>query len=211
MSTEPGPDERRIRHLMDQQARARAYERRPAITPTRIIPAGVPLPARPPTPDDVPPWRAPAPEGQSPPPENPPAPPTDPEPEPERPGTIEVRIAYDPYPITPDPEPSLWDRITRIAPGWKLLAAVLGAMLPIPGVGYSLATVWAYTVTQARTEFGPGWAYALALTPLALAARAVRRTRSLLALFALVIALIGLTGAIHWFDPIAALTGVRPR
>lgn len=179
------------------------------ITPTRIIPAGAPLPARPPTPDEAPPWRAPAPPHASAPPP-PPNPHPAPEPPPAEPGVIEVRVTYAPYPTAPEPDPSWWQRLTAIAPAWQLAAVLLLALFPIPGVGHSIATVWAYTVGEAR-QFGIPHAYALALTPLLFAGRAFTRTRSLRSLFVLAVALVGLTGAVDWFDPITALTGVHPR
>ncbi|MFE0270832.1 hypothetical protein ACFWZY_01630 [Streptomyces sp. NPDC058992] len=192
------------------------------ITPTRIIPAGAALPARPPDPDDVPPWRAPAPAYPAAHPNpnppgprpgaNPPPPHSHPAPgsAPAEPGVIEVRVAYDPYPTAPDPAPSWWDRLTAIAPVWKLALVLALALAPIPGVGHSIATVWAYTVGEAR-EFGIPHAYALALAPLLLSGRAFTRTRSLRSLFVLAVALVGLTGAVEWFDLITALTGVHPR
>lgn len=183
------------------------------ITPTRIIPAGAPLPARPPEPDEEPPWR-------TPPPPPPPAPPAEPPPvpvpvpEPPVPGVIEVHVRYDPYVPEDVPEPSRWARLTagidRLG-RWRLLLALALAVVPIPGVGYSAGTVWAYTVSETRATFGAPYGYALATVPLLLAARAVRRGGSFRSLLALAICLIGLTGALHWYDPITALTGVHPR
>ncbi|MFJ7067512.1 hypothetical protein [Streptomyces sp. NPDC101115] len=195
------------------------------ITPTRIIPAGAALPDRPPEPGELPPWRAPAPEpahsGAHPHPNpprtrpDPPAhPPTNlhPNPEPANPGPIEVRVVFAPAEEPgPEPEPTLLDRIRSVAPVWKIGVALAGAAVPIPGVGYSLGGVWAYCVGEARTEFGVVGAYGLALVPLYLAGRAVARTRGLRALFACAVCLIGVTGAVHLFDPVTALTGVHPR
>lgn len=178
------------------------------ITPTRIIPAGTPLPARPPEPDELPPWR------DVPPPSAPPPPPVQPLfYDPPLPGPIEVHVTF--LPVEEPPEPSRWERlwtwITGIAAPWKIALTLAAAATPIPGVGHSLGGVWAYTVGEARTETGAAWAYGLALVPLLLSARIVARTRSLRALFALAVCLIGVTGAVHWFDPITALTGVHPR
>jgi hypothetical protein len=191
------------------------------VTPTRIIPAGAPLPARPPGPDDIPPWWDRPNPGAHPNPNpnpprtrtDPPAPPTnqnpEPAPEPANPGPLEVRITFEPAPV--EPAPGLWDRIRAVAPAWKILGALAAAVFPIPGVGYSIGSIWAYCVGEARHDFSPAHGYALALVPLLLAGRAFFRTRALRWLFALVVALIGLTGALHWFDPITALTGVHPR
>lgn len=175
------------------------------ITPTRIIPPGAPLPARPPEDGETPPWRpAPPPPPAVPPPA--PAPP----PPPPAPMEVEVRITFDPW-AEPEPEPEpWWHGLLRIARPWKICAALLAALLPIPGVGHSLGTVWAYTVHQSRTEVGPLWAYGLAIAPALIAARIVHRTGSLRALVLLAISLVGITGALDWWDPIALLTGVRP-
>ncbi len=178
------------------------------IIPTRIIPAGAPLPERPPGPGDIPPWRtAPA----TPPPVPPVTPTVMPWPEPPPLGPIEVHVTF--LPAEEPPEPSrgerLWTWVTSIAAPWKILAALLAALLPIPGVGYSLAGVWAHTVGEARTEVGIPWAYALTTVPLLLAARLLHRTRALRFLIATVIALIGLLfGALDPFDIVTITTGV---
>uniref|UniRef100_UPI00202ED55C hypothetical protein n=1 Tax=Streptomyces sp. MSC1_001 TaxID=2909263 RepID=UPI00202ED55C len=127
------------------------------------------------------------------------------------PGPIEVRVTF--APVEEPPEPSraerLWGWITSIAAPWKILLALLAALLPIPGVGYSLAGVWAYTVGEARTEVGAPWAYALTTVPLLLAARGLQRTRALRFLIATVITLVGLVfGALDPFDLVTITTGV---
>ncbi|MER8233494.1 hypothetical protein [Streptomyces sp. NPDC094049] len=179
------------------------------IVPTRIIPGGAPLPDRAPVPGDIPPWRAMA---------APPAPPTPPPPpmamlwpELPPPGPIEVHVHF--LPVEEPPEPTrrerLWAWITGIAPPWKITAALVAVLLPIPGVGYSLAGVWAYTVGLARTEVGIPWAYALTGLPLLLGARLVHRTRSLRHLVGTVIFLVGLLfGALDPFDLVTITTGV---
>ncbi|XUM01244.1 hypothetical protein ACQ86F_31690 [Streptomyces venezuelae ATCC 10712] len=176
------------------------------ITPTRIIPAGAPLPDRPPAPGDIPPWREPV---------APPAPPSPPMampwPEPPPPGPIEVVVTF--LPAEEPPEPTrgerLWAWLTSIAKPWKIVLALLAALLPIPGVGYSAAGVWAYTVGLARTEVGIPWAYALTGVPLLLAGRLLHRTRALRFLVAAAIALIGLLfGALSPFDLVTITTGV---
>ncbi|MFE1550593.1 hypothetical protein [Streptomyces sp. NPDC058718] len=180
------------------------------IVPTRIIPAGAPLPERPPGPGDIPPWRAPA---------APPAPPAPPVPpkampwhESPPPGPIEVHIAF--LPVEEPPEPTrgerLWTWVTSIAAPWKIALALVAALVPIPGVDHSLAGVWAYTVGKARTDVGIPWAYALTTVPLLLAARALHRTRALRFLIAAVIALVGLLfGALNPFDIVTITTGVH--
>ncbi|NUK22054.1 hypothetical protein [Streptomyces lunaelactis] len=177
------------------------------ITPTRIIPAGAPLPARPPAPDELPPWRTPP----SPPPSPPAVPPPAPDPGPP-PGPIEIRVTLVPAELPPEPSrwSRLWTWITGIAPAWKICAALALAVAPIPGVGYSAATTWAYVVGEARSEFGVPYGYGLAGVPLLLAARTVTRSGSFRALLALAITLTGLTGALNWYDPVTWITGVRP-
>lgn len=168
------------------------------IFPTGIFPPGAPLPDRPPGPGDIPPWREP------PPPSAVPAPAST---------VIEVHVTVTPDPDPVEPEPTKWERLTAwvtgIAPLWKIVAVLFAAVCPIPGVGYSAGSIWAYVVGDARASFGIAYGYGLALVPLALAARALTRTRSLRALFTLVVALIGLTGAIAWFDLVTLVTGVR--
>ncbi|MDV5145914.1 hypothetical protein R1T08_17280 [Streptomyces sp. SBC-4] len=177
------------------------------IVPTRIIPAGAPLPERPPGPGDIPPWRAAPPAPPAPP---PPAMPRHASPPPP-PGPIEVHVTF--LPVEEPPEPSrrerLWTWITSIASPTKFALALVAALVPIPGVGSSLAGVWAYTVGEARTEVGAPWAYGLATVPLLLAARALHHTRALRFLIATVIALVGLLfGALDPFDLVTITTGV---
>lgn len=128
------------------------------ITPTRIIPAGTPLPPRGPEPGEVPPWRA-APA--------PPAPPVPPAPSPAAPpppppvqqifipqGPFEVHVTLQP----PEPEPTRWERFAawagQFGRPWQAAGALVLALLPIPGVGYSVATTWASAVSEARGAGG---------------------------------------------------------
>ncbi|MCF3101439.1 hypothetical protein IPZ58_07575 [Streptomyces roseoverticillatus] len=196
------------------------------ITPTRIIPAGQPLPptappmpAAPPGTQNLPPWRRPA----APPPPPPIQPPSRgmPWPEPPPPGPLEVRVVVDLVHPEPTPEPPgprfrwawLWP---HIRPFQTVLGGVL-ALVQMPW-GYSIATTWAYTVHEAR-GFGAGWAYDLGLGAFALTALAevsgVRHGVSLRRQFAtrtaLVITFIGAIGAIDLYDPVTALTGVHHR
>ena len=91
------------------------------------------------------------------------------------------------------------------------MVAQAATFAPIPHVGYSAATTWAYCVSQLRDHYGAGWGYAVGGGVFALALRLVlqrgRRT-GVLRLTLLAIALIGLTSAISWFDPITLFTGV---
>lgn len=175
------------------------------IHPTRIIPPGADLPARPPAPDEAPPWRA------APPP--PPAPPAEPAwhsmPAP-APGPIEVRVTFAPY--VPEPGPGRWERFTawlsRFGRPWQAAAALTLAVTPIPFTGYSIATTWAYTVEQGR-GIGPWQPYALGCIPFALVViRIRRRGGSVRLLFLLAITGFGVYGALDWFDLVTIITGV---
>jgi len=180
------------------------------VTPTRIIPAGAPLPARPPEPGEAPPWRTPPP---------PPPPPAVPDPTPvppdPQPRPVEIRHVHEVVLAwaEPDPEPSRWERITawlgRYVRPWHAVTGLTLAVTPIPHTGYSVATTWHFTVSLAREDWGVGWGYALGLIPLTLAITAiVRKGGSPLRLFALAVTFIGAFGALSWYDPIQFLTGV---
>lgn len=184
------------------------------ITPSRIIPAGAPLPPRSPEPGEAPPWRTPPAPPPAAPPAQPPAdwhrmhpPPPDPQP-------IAVRVTVDMVYPDPEPEPTRWERLwnwfTGLARPWQICAALAAAMLPIPFTGYSAGTTWAYTVSEARSGFGVPYGYGLALVPLLITGGVFFRTHRTLPLVALAICTVGVTGAIDLFDPVTALTGVRP-
>ncbi|MDV9194331.1 hypothetical protein [Streptomyces sp. Wh19] len=187
------------------------------ITPTRIIPAGTPLPERGPEPGEIPPWRtAPAPPVPPAPPMMPPAaPPAAPPPPPVQQifipqGPFEVHVTLQP----PEPEPTRWQRLwawaTSIGRPWQICGALFLASLPAFG-GHSIATLWASCVAEARAEGGQGAGYALALTPLAIAViRIVRGGGTLPRLLLLAISFTGLAGAIHIYDPVTWITGVHP-
>jgi hypothetical protein len=204
MTTAPGADELRLRRLL--VTRGLAYnpgdpmDQRP-VTPTRIIPAGAPLPHRPPEPGEIPPWRT------------PPAPPVPPPPDP--PAEVIHRHIHEVLlvPAEPAPAPTRWDRLwawlRTLGHPWQLVAALAAAVVPIPGVGYSLGTTWAYVVHQTRLDHGVGWGYALAGSALAAAGTALARRGGALRLALLAVAFVGGLGAISLFDPITALTGVH--
>ncbi|WP_129307977.1 hypothetical protein [Streptomyces sp. L2] len=185
--------------------------RRP-VTPTRVIPAGAPLPARAPEPGELPPWRTPPP---------PPPPPVVPDPVPRLPDPApqpmvvqhvhEVRVTLaDPE---PQPDPPMWARAWDWAWGqlftWRMLAAVLAALLPW-AYGRSPVSIWAHTVHQARTDTGIGTAYFIAGVAIAAAWALDRHTGRVVPRFLLVTALLGGLGVLSWLDPILALTGVHP-
>lgn len=216
MSREPEPDERRVRHLLarlgarpighSHDAPKRTPMTDQPITPTRIIPAGAPLPARAPEPGENPPWRTPPP---PPPPVIPPATPPPPPP----PGPIEVRVIVDLAPLPePEPEPSLrtrawnwlWERLCT----WRMLLAILAALLPWAN-GQSPVGVWSHTVHQARTEAGIGAAYIIAGVAFAAAWALDWHTGKAFPRFLLVTATLGALGVLNWWDPILMLTGVH--
>lgn len=186
------------------------------ITPTRIIPAGAPLPDRGPLPGEIPPWwRTPAPAAAAPPVPPPPpittVPPPAPAPAPLPPQMhVHVVMAYE-----PEPEPTrrqrLWAWIRTIGRPWQIGGALILTVLPIPGVGYSVATLWASAVSLTRDEWGQGAGYAQALTPLCIAiVRITTYGGTLRRLLLLAVSIVGLAGAVHLYDPVTWITGVRP-
>jgi len=216
----PDGDELRARaYLRALRARPFGHQEPPmsnpeprAVTPTRVIPAGAPLPARPPEQDELPPWRTPPPP--------PPPPAVVPPPIPPQPGPaaqpLEVHHVHEVTLVWPDEEPeepSRWERFTawlgRYVRPWHAVIALAGALLPIPGTGYSAATTWHYTVGLAREDWGVGVGYGFGLVPLCLASTTVaRRGGSPTRLFVLTVTFIGSLAAFSWWDPIQALTGV---
>ncbi|MBK3556277.1 hypothetical protein JHN55_06955 [Streptomyces sp. MBT56] len=189
---------------------------RTPIIPTRIIPGGAPLPAGPPPPGAVPPWRAPAPAAAAPPPPPPPAPPAvavPPPPPPEPVHVHHVHVTVQPVPYYEPIEPTRWERlwawIRTIGRPWQLIVALLAAVIPFPFTGHSAASTWAYTVNLARTEWGVPYGYALAGLALAwVVLRIVRHGGTLLRIWAGVVTVIGLISAIDLFDVVTLLTGV---
>lgn len=132
---------------------------------------------------------------------------------PEDTGEVHVHVTI----TQPNPDPAeqlgLWSRTwttatSYIAP-WKALMAVGASVAPIPVTGYSIATTWAYTVGELR-GLHIGVAYAVGFGALALAGRRFHHTHGLLALTCTAVTSIGVLGAIDWYDPITALTGVTP-
>ncbi|MBE1598974.1 hypothetical protein [Streptomyces stelliscabiei] len=217
MSREPGPDERRTRYLLARlgarplghshhtpQRTPMTGDRRP-ITPTRIIPAGAPLPSRPPAPGEAPPWRTPPP----PPPAPPALPPSAPWPPAPAPGPIEVRVTVDLVaPAEPEPEPGLLARLWDWLVTWRMISAILAALLPW-AAGQSPVGIWSHTVYQARTEAGVGAAYVIAAVALAAAWALDRHTGRWLPRVLLVTSSLGAFGVLHWWDPFLLLTGVH--
>ncbi|MEU5716578.1 hypothetical protein AB0G71_12435 [Streptomyces sp. NPDC020403] len=181
------------------------------ITPTRIIPAGAPLPNRGPLPGEIPPWRE-APTTPPPPPPTRPTAVATPAPAPLPAPQVHVHVVI-PYEEPPEPtrRERLWAWLRTIGRPWQVCGALALALVPIPGVGYSIATIWAYTVGEARTEWGQGTGYALACTPLAIAViRITRGGGTLRRLLLLAVSLVGLAGAIDLYDPVTWITGVHP-
>lgn len=177
------------------------------IVPSRIIPPGAPLPrarsfGAPPGATDLPPWRTPPPA----PPQAPPPPGPGP-----GPGELVVRHTVELVWAEPEPEPGRWDRLRAWATShihpWQAVAALTAAVIPIPWTGYSIATTWAYTVSEARAMH-PGLGYTIAFGAAGLAVHRLIRRPALLPLFATVVTGIGTLGAIDLYDPIQILTGV---
>ncbi|MFE6408170.1 hypothetical protein ACFVOR_14690 [Streptomyces sp. NPDC057837] len=216
----PGGDELRARHYLrrlgarplgHQEPPMPHDDRRRPVTPTRVIPGGAALPARPPEPGEAPPWRTPPP----PPPPTVAAPlPVPPDPEPR---IVEVRhvhqvVLTSPEPA-PKPDPRLWERLWERLFTWRMVVAILAAVVPWVN-GQSPVGLWSHTVHLARTEAGILAAYAIA--GVAVGAAWVLDHRSsppgqpsrALPRFLLVTASLGAFGVLHWWDPILALTGV---
>ncbi|MFE7273025.1 hypothetical protein [Streptomyces sp. NPDC057623] len=207
MSTQSSPDGDELRARAYLRAlRARPFghqeppmppepEKRP-ITPTRIIPAAAPLPARPPQPGERPPWYPPP----APPPVAPPPPPA----------PIEVRHVHEVLLVVPDTEdepPTLWERLWDKLATWRMLVALLLALLPWAG-GNSPVGIWSRTVHQARTEAGISAAYIVASVAVVATWALDRSTGRFLPRFLFVTASLGAFGVLHWYDPILLLTGV---
>ncbi|CUW29675.1 hypothetical protein [Streptomyces reticuli] len=211
----PGGDELRARaYLRALHARPFGHQdpamtSQPApkpVTPSRIIPAGVPLPPGPPAPGAVPPWRTP------PPPPPPPAPaapaPVPPAPVPAVVQHVHVHevVLVVPEP-EPEPRPRLWERLWDWVVTWRMLAAILAALAPWAG-GRSPVGIWAHTVHQARDEAGVPAAYVIAVVAIGAAWALDRHTGRAAPRALLVTALLGAVGVLHWWDPFLLLTGV---
>jgi hypothetical protein len=202
----------RVRPLGHQEPTVSVPGPRRPVTPTRVIPAGAPLPARAPEPGEVPPWRTPPPPPPVMTPPTPPVPPTPP------PAEVVVHHVHVHEVILTPPEeerpPRLWERLWDALVTWRILVAILAALLPWAG-GRSPVGIWAHTVHLARTEAGVLAAYVLAGGAVA-AAWAIDHHSSpkgqpsrALPRFLLVTALLGSLGVLDWYDPITALTGVH--
>lgn len=189
------------------------------ILPTRIIPAGAPLPNRGPHTGEIPPWRE-QPAPAVPPPAGPPAPPappavpTPPSPPVPEPPPVHVHVTVQPGPYYDLPEPTWRQRLTtwvtqRFGRPWQIAGALLLTVLPIPGTHYSAMTTAAYATAQARTEWGAPTGYVIALLPLAWACARTRQHPTILRLCIVSIALGGLLGALDPFDLVTAYTGVH--
>ncbi|MBK3524836.1 hypothetical protein JHN54_24890 [Streptomyces sp. MBT70] len=177
--------------------------RRP-VTPTRVIPAGAPLPPRPPEPGEAPPWRTPPPPPvlASPPPAVPPPPP---------PAEVVVHHHVHEIVLVPAEEeqpPRLWERLWDALVTWRMVVALLAALVPWVG-GRSLVGVWAHTLHQARTEAGILAAYIIAGVAIAAAWVLDRRTGRAVPRALLVTALLGAPGVLDWYDALTLLTGVH--
>lgn len=180
-------------------------DQRKEITPTRVIPAGEHLPPATLDPANWGPPRPPRPPFSD-------APPHVPTPEPP-PAPVEVHhytvIEHVP---APEQEPSRWSFawMRRHLRPWQSLIAAAVAVIPSPSYGgNSLSTAWAGVLDEARTD-SLSTAYLLASVVLGVALFLDIRTGRFLARTLLVIALVGGTGALGWYDPITWLTGVRP-
>ncbi|WP_208637168.1 hypothetical protein, partial [Streptomyces swartbergensis] len=140
-----------------------------------------------------------------------PPPPAAPQPEPPR---VEHHVTVElvmPEQPEPEPDPGRWERlwgsVTGFVSPWKAFGALAAAVTPVPWTGYSAATTWAYTMSEARAMH-PALAYAIALGAFGLAVRRLTGRRTLLALWATAVTFFGLVGAFEWFDVVVIITGV---
>jgi hypothetical protein len=108
----------------------------------------------------------------------------------------------------PDPAPGLWARLWDWLVTWRMISAILAALLPW-AAGQSPVGVWSHTVHQARTEAGIAAAYVIAAVALTAAWALDRYSGRWIPRFLLVTASLGALGVLHWYDPITALTGVH--
>ncbi|MER5559682.1 hypothetical protein ABT071_13860 [Streptomyces sp. NPDC002506] len=124
------------------------------------------------------------------------------------PAPLDVRVTVDLVYPTPEPEPArdwswLWE---RLRPVQSVLTAGIAA-LPVLPYGYSLITGWSEVLHRCRIEASTGGAYVLAGVGLGVALL-LDRSRRWWARMLLVTAIVGATGAMNWFDPVTAVTGV---
>lgn len=214
--TSEGADELRVRHYLrrlgarplghghgHQEPTMSIPEPRRPVTPTRVIPAGAPLPPRAPEPGEAPPWRTPPPPPvvTSPPPAVPPPPP---------PAEIVHRHVHEVVLVSVEEErpPRLWERLYDALVTWRMLVALLTALVPWAG-GRSPVGIWSGTVHEARTEAGILAAYIIAIAAIAATWVLDRRTGRAVPRALLVTALLGALGVLHWWDPFQFLTGVH--
>lgn len=212
--TPPEGDELRIRAYLralgarpfgHPHKRTPMSDARTPITPTRVIPAGADLPARPPQPGEQPPWRTPPP----PPPAPPAARPPDLWPPAPDPGEVVVRHVHEILIVPPEPDPPrLWERLWDALVTWRMVVAILAALIPWVH-GRSPVGLWGHTVHQARTEAGVPAAYIIASVAVTAAWVLDRRTGRAVPRFLLVTATLGALGVLHWYDPITLFTGVH--
>ncbi|MFE2747337.1 hypothetical protein ACFXKX_23915 [Streptomyces scopuliridis] len=184
------------------------------IIPTRIIPAGQPIPTAPPLPPappgstNLPPWRTAAPAAPVPPLAPPPAVPA-PAPDP---APIVVHVTVDMVAPEPEPEPEpgrwarLWDAVTARVKPWQAAAALVAAVIPVPWTGYSAATTWAATMSEAR-DMHVAVGYCLAVGVFALTVRRFTKSHGVVALWGIAVTGIGLFGAVSWYDVVVVVTG----
>lgn len=192
----------RVRPFGHQDPTMSTPQKPQPITPTRVLPAGTPLPVQlpphPPQPGEIPPWHT--------------APPPPPVAAPPPPAPIEVRHVHEVVLVLPEPEPEdasprLWHRLWDALVTWRMAIALLLALLPWLG-GQSPVGLWAHTLHQARAEAGIAGAYVIAGVTLAAAWVLDWRTGRAVPRFLLVTALLGALGVLSWWDPFLLLTGV---
>lgn len=188
---------------------------------TGIIPAGQPLPPRPPEPGEIPPWRTapavPPPPAPPPPPALPPTwawphPPSGPA------APIAVHVTVDMVLPIEEPPPvppwyrRAWGWITYRTSPYAAILALAASVAPIPGIGYGIGPIWGSFLYTVRTTTHPIAGYVIGLGAILIAGRNLIRAdprRGAGPLFLLSVSTVGaIYGAFHPLDIVTALTGV---
>ncbi|WP_229820223.1 hypothetical protein [Streptomyces abikoensis] len=166
------------------------------------------MPLAPPGAANLPPWRTAAPV-PPPPPAPPPVPPMGWAPPPAAPVEVRVVVDFD----APEPEPEAEQRdfgwLWKWLRPWRTAIATAVVVIPFPAYGHSFTSAWAATLHDARAE-SLSAAYLVALAAAGGAFLVDLRRPAWWTRPALVIAVIGGTGALGWYDPVTLITGVRP-
>lgn len=129
------------------------------------------------------------------------------------PRPVEVYVTFAPAAVEPEVEPNWRERLwvwvrDRVGP-YGGLAALVGAVVPIPGLGYGVGPIWGSFLYAMREDVHPSVAYVVGLGALVWAGYAFVHHGGARRLFALAVTLTGaFFGVLDPFDLITVLTGV---